>query len=73
MLNPAGATALGAAAVQGATYEDERARGGIGGIPLPVIGVWLAVIALNIYIFTANNHGRGHIHVDVPPPVVSPT
>jgi hypothetical protein len=34
--------------------------------------VWLAVIALNIYIFTANNHGRGHIHVDVPPPVISP-
>jgi hypothetical protein len=71
MLNPAGATALGGAAVQAGSYDDRRANG-LGNIPLPVLGVWLAVIALNIYIFTANNHGRGHIHVDVPPPVISP-
>jgi len=68
MLNPAGATALGGAAVQSAAYDDNRSFSP----PLPVIAVWLAVIALNIYILTANNHGHGHIHVDVPPPPVSP-
>jgi hypothetical protein len=66
MLNPAGATALGGAEVQSA-YADDRGGNGLGNIPLPVIGVWLAVIALNIYILTAKDHGHGHIHIDVPP------
>jgi hypothetical protein len=68
MLNPAGAAALGGTAgAQPADYVPGEATDDGRGFhpPLPVIAVFLAVIALNIWIFTRKNHGRGHVDVDV--------
>jgi len=58
MLNPAGAAALGgaAAAVQPDYPPPEGGPAGIGGIPWPVIAVWLAVIALDIYLLVKDDN-----------------
>lgn len=60
MLNSAGAAALGgtAAAAQPAypTPDEAGSPPGVGGIPWPVIAVWLAVIALDIYIVTSDDN-----------------
>jgi hypothetical protein len=61
MLSPSGAIGLAGAAAQPATEvppppppEDNAYRG----VPLPVIGIWLAGIALAVYIATRNHRGR---------------
>jgi hypothetical protein len=66
MLSPSGAIGLAGAAAQPATDvpppppgpppppEDNAYRG----VPLPVIGIWLAGIALAVYIATRNHKGR---------------
>jgi hypothetical protein len=68
MLSPSGAIGLAGAAAQPATDvpppppppgpppppEDNAYRG----VPLPVIGIWLAGIALAVYIATRNHRGR---------------
>jgi len=64
MLSPSGAIGLAGAAAQPATDvpppgpppppEDNAYRG----VPLPVIGIWLAGIALAVYILTRTHHGR---------------
>jgi hypothetical protein len=73
MLNPAGATALGgaAAAAQPADALPPEAADDPGGFhpPLPVIAVFLGVIALDIWILLAKDHGHGHLRINVPPPV----
>ena len=42
----------------------------VSGVPLPVIGIWLAEIAVAVYILTRNHHGRFSFP---PPPPVSPS
>jgi hypothetical protein len=64
MLSPSGAIGLAGAAAQPATDvpppgpppppEENAYRG----VPLPVIGIWLAGIALAVYIATRNHRGR---------------
>jgi hypothetical protein len=67
MLNPSGAIALGGAAVAAQPAADvppppplgpPPPDGGIGTPPLPVIAVWLATIAVAIWIL-AHKHGHG--------------
>jgi hypothetical protein len=69
MLNPAGATALGAAAV--AAQPSDEGYGSRGGFhpPVAVLAVFLGVIALDIWILLDKHHGHGHIDVDVNRPV----
>jgi hypothetical protein len=63
MLSPVGATALGGAAVAAQPappppgYSD-----GLPSPPLPVILVWVATLAVIIYIATKHNHH----HLEVP-------
>jgi hypothetical protein len=61
MLTPSGASVLSAAGVAAAQPSDyapppppPESRG-MGTPPLPVIGVWLAVIALDIYLLTKDD------------------
>ena len=59
-LNPAGATALGGAVAAQPVEADNNFN-----IPLPVIGFWVATVAVMIYIATRHKHG--HIFVAVSP------
>lgn len=59
-LNPAGATALGGAVAAQPVQSDDNFN-----IPLPVIGFWVATVAIMIYIATRHKHG--HIFVAVSP------
>lgn len=62
-MTPAGATALGTAGVAAQPiYDDHSGYGGptVGPIPLPVILIFVAVLALDIYLLT-----RDHNHHDV--------
>lgn len=59
-LNPAGATALGGAVAAQPVEADDNFN-----IPLPVIGFWVATVAIMIYIATRHKHG--HISVRVSP------
>ena len=63
MLTPSGSVALGATGVAAAQPETPPPpppppgyQGGIGTPPLPVILIWLAVLGVDIYILTKNNH-----------------
>jgi hypothetical protein len=58
MLNPAGAVALGGAAAtaQPDYPPPDSGPGGIGRIPWPVIAVFLAVIALDIYLLVKDDN-----------------
>jgi hypothetical protein len=63
MLTPSGSVALagtGAAAAQPEAPPPPppaaEYRGGIGTPPLPVILIWLAVLGVDIYILTKNDH-----------------
>jgi hypothetical protein len=66
MLTPSGAIGLGGAAAQPATDvppapppPPPAAEGNaVSGVPLPVIGIWLAELALGVYILTRSHHGR---------------
>lgn len=68
MLSPSGAIGLGGTAAQPATDvpppppppEGPPPTDGNAyrGVPLPVIGIWLAEIALAVYILTRNHRGR---------------
>jgi len=65
MLSPSGAIGLAGAAAQPATDVPPPPPPGppppenaYGGVPLPVIGIWLAGIALAVYIATRNHKGR---------------
>jgi hypothetical protein len=70
MLTPSGAIGLAGAAAQPATDvppapppPPPAAEGNaISGVPLPVIGIWLAELALGVYILTRSHHG----HFDFP-------
>lgn len=35
-----------------------REENGVAGVPLPVIGIWLAEVALAVYILTRSHHAR---------------
>jgi len=61
MLTPSGSAVLGSAAVAAAQPEatppaPPPGQGGIGTPPIPVILIWLAVLGVDIYIATKNNH-----------------
>lgn len=60
MLTPSGAAVLGATGVAAAQPETPpppaEYHGGIGTPPIPVILIWLAVLGVDIYILTKNNH-----------------
>ncbi|HLO20140.1 MAG TPA: hypothetical protein VK192_06570 [Sphingomicrobium sp.] len=60
MLTPSGATGLGGAAVAAAQSEKPPlpppGYRGSSTPPLPVIAVWLAVLAADIYILTRHHH-----------------
>jgi hypothetical protein len=67
MLSPSGAIGLAGAAAQPATDVPPPPPPGppppppenaYNGVPLPVIGIWLAGIALAVYIATRNHKGR---------------
>jgi hypothetical protein len=61
MLSPSGAIGLAGAAAQPAADmppPPPPAENAYRGVPLPVIGIWLAGIALAIYIATRNHRGR---------------
>jgi hypothetical protein len=60
MLSPSGAIGLAGAAAQPASDVPPPPPDGNAyrGVPLPVIGIWLAEVALAIYILTRNHHGR---------------
>jgi hypothetical protein len=63
MLSPVGATALGGAAVAAQPAPPPpRYSDGLATPPLPVILVWVATLAVIIYIATRNDHH----HVPVP-------
>lgn len=77
MLTPAGAIGLGGTAAQ--TLSDQSstdltppppspALGGnaVAGVPLPVIGIWLAWVAVAVYILT-KDHGPGRFRFPGPP------
>jgi hypothetical protein len=67
MLTPSGATGLGSAAVAAAQPEAPPPEAsdyrGSSMPPLPVIGVFLAVLAADVYILTKNHH---HHHANSP-------
>lgn len=52
-LNPAGATALGGAVAAQPVEADNNVN-----IPLPVIGFWVATVAVMIYLATRHKHGH---------------
>jgi hypothetical protein len=61
MLTPSGSAVLGGAGVAAAQPEAPPPppadyHGGIGTPPIPVILIWLAVLGVDIYILTKNNH-----------------
>jgi hypothetical protein len=61
MLTPSGSVALGGTGVAAAQPEappppPPQYHGGIGTPPLPVILIWLAVLGVDIYILTKNDH-----------------
>ena len=63
MLTPSGAAVLGGTGVAAAQPEappppppQAEYHGGIGTPPLPVILIWLAVLGVDIYILTKNDH-----------------
>jgi hypothetical protein len=63
MLSPSGAIGLAGAAAQPATDvppgpPPPPPENGYNGVPLPVIGIWLAGIALAVYIATRHHRGR---------------
>ena len=65
MLSTSGAVGLAGAAAQPAADQPPppgppppRDENGVAGVPLPVIGIWLAEIALAVYILTKSHHGR---------------
>ena len=61
MLSPSGAIGLAGAAAQPATDvppPPPAAENAYHGVLLPVIGIWLAGIALAVYIATRNHKGR---------------
>src|SRR2546423_608197 len=69
MLTPSGAVGLAGAAAQPAADQPPPPPppppgppppegNAVSGVPLPVIGIWLAGIALAVYILTRNHHGR---------------
>jgi hypothetical protein len=68
MLSPSASIGLAGAAVQPATDVPPPPPPPMGppppegnaynGVPLPVIGIWLAGIALAVYILTRNHNGR---------------
>jgi hypothetical protein len=65
MLSPSGTIGLAGAAAQPATDVPPPPPGpppppenAYNGVPLPVIGIWLAGIALAVYIATRNHRGR---------------
>jgi hypothetical protein len=65
MLSPAGSIGLAGAAAQPAEAPPPPPPPGVvveengyHGVPLPVIGIWLAGIALAVYIATKSHHGR---------------
>ena len=75
MLSPAGSIGLAGAAAQPAADQPPPPPppgppppegNAVHGVPLPVIGIWLAGIALAIYILT-RNHGRGRFVFPVSP------
>ena len=42
-----------------ANCDNDRDRcNGVGGVPLPVIGIWLAEVALAVYILTKSHHAQ---------------
>lgn len=58
-MTPAGAAALGTAGVAAQpTYDDRNGYGGptVGPVPLPVILIFIAVLALDIYLLTRGHH-----------------
>ena len=68
MLSPSGAIGLAGAAAQPATDVPPPPPPGppppenaYGGVPLPVIGIWLGGIALAVYIATRNHRSRFNI------------
>ena len=80
MLNTSGAIGLGGAVIGAQPAADlpppppgppPPSNGGIGTPPLPVIGIWLATIAVAIWIL-AHKHGNGRFEFPQPVPV-SPT
>ncbi|MEO8456003.1 MAG: hypothetical protein ABI454_12670 [Sphingomicrobium sp.] len=59
MLSPSGAIGLAGAAAQPATDVPPPPDGNAyHGVPMPVIGVWLAGVALAVYILTRHHRGR---------------
>ena len=71
MLSTSGAVGLAGAAAQpaadqppppppppGALPPPDDRDNRVGGVPLPVIGIWLAEIALAVYILTKHHHGE---------------
>lgn len=60
MLTPSGSAMLGSTGVAAAQPEAPPpappGQGGIGTPPIPVILIWLAVLGVDIYIATKNNH-----------------
>lgn len=60
MLTPSGSAMLGSTGVAAAQSEAPPpappGQGGIGTPPIPVILIWLAVLGVDIYIATKNNH-----------------
>jgi hypothetical protein len=66
MLTPTGAIGLAGTAAQPAADQPPpppgppppREENGVSGVPLPVLGIWLAEIALAVYILTRSHHGR---------------
>jgi soluble lytic murein transglycosylase-like protein len=66
MLSPSGAIGLAGAAAQPATDvppppPPPPEGNAYGGVPLPVIGIWLGGIALAVYIATRNHRSRFNI------------
>ena len=66
MLTPAGAIGLAGTAAQPNANEapppppppGPPPGNAVSGVPLPVIGLWLAEIAVAVYILTRHHHGR---------------
>ena len=56
MLTPSGAAELGGAAVAAAQPTPPKEYQGSSTPPLPVIAVWLAVLAADVYILTRHDH-----------------
>ena len=68
MMNPAGAAALGDAAATAQTPYGETNSQGPAGIPWAVWGVWLAVIALDVYLILKHGDDDDDDDVEVVTP-----